>query len=279
MHPSHVWIDEETLKGLYVDQRLTAIVIAARIGCGPTTVFRRLRDFGIAIRPRGLSSRSEVKWQSPSAFWSSEKAYAVGLIATDGNLSTDGRHMSVTSKDLDLLEALRRCLQLQTPISKTRNSTGKVYHRVQWGDRGLYDWLLAIGLTPAKSLTLGALTVPKEYFVDFFRGCIDGDGSVLVYTDRYHMVKNERYQYERLYVNLVSASRPFLDWIQEEVRCLAGVNGVIEAKREPGRRTIWLLRYAKRESIRLLRWMYYAPDLPCLSRKREKAEQFLSRGF
>jgi hypothetical protein len=41
-----------------------------------------------------------------------------------------------------------------------------------------------IGLTPAKSLTLGPLSVPDEYFADFFRGCIDGDGTMLVYTDR-----------------------------------------------------------------------------------------------
>src|SRR5438477_1744550 len=36
------------------------------------------------------------------------------------------------------------------------------------------------------------------------------------------------------------------------------------------------LRYAKAESIRLLAWMYYAPAVPCLYRKRTKAEGFLS---
>jgi hypothetical protein len=61
----------------------------------------------------------------------------------------------------------------------------------------LYDALLTIGLTPAKSLTLGPLAIPDDYFPDFFRGCIDGDGSVLVYTDRYHAAKNERYVYRR----------------------------------------------------------------------------------
>jgi len=36
------------------------------------------------------------------------------------------------------------------------------------------------------------------------------------------------------------------------------------------------LRYAKAESMRLLAWMYYAPAVPCLYRKRTKAEGFLS---
>ena len=187
--------------------------------------------------------------------------------------------MSVVSKDLDLLETLRQCLQIRTRISLARNSTGKVYHRVQWGDRNFYDWLLAIGLTPAKSLTLGPLAVPREYFADFLRGCIDGDGSVLVYTDRYHTAKKERYEYERLYVSLVSASRPFVAWIQDEVRAIVNISGVIETKHAHAfdRRPIWHLRYAKRESICLLHWLYYAPDLPCLDRKRKKAEPFLSR--
>ena len=33
-------------------------------------------------------------------------------------------------------------------------------------------------MTPEKSLTLGPLAIPDEYFPDFFRGCIDGDGSI-----------------------------------------------------------------------------------------------------
>jgi len=38
---------------------------------------------------------------------------------------------------------------------------------------------------------------------------------------------------------------------------------------------IRLLRYAARESLDLLHWMYYAPDVPSLARKRAKAEPFM----
>jgi hypothetical protein len=48
--------------------------------------------------------------------------------------------------------------------------------------------------------------VPDEYFVDFLRSCIDGDGSITTYTDRYNTFKNPQYVYARLYVSLVSAS-------------------------------------------------------------------------
>ncbi len=279
MHPSHVPIEAEMLRRLYLDERLTTAEVGARLGCNAVTVGRRLRKLGIPVRPRGPSPgygfRRAAVIPPSRTTWSSELAYVVGLIATDGNLSSDRRHLSIVSKDVDLLETVRRCLHLTNRITKSTGGFGTC-HRVQWSDRVFYDWLLGLGLTPAKSLTLGPLAVPDEYFADFFRGCIDGDGTVLVYTDRYHSTKNERYIYERLYVSLVSASRPFLDWTRARIRALAGPDGAINEYRKPGHRAVWVLRYAKAESIRLIGWIYYAPDVPCLNRKRAKAERFLA---
>jgi hypothetical protein len=134
---------------------------------------------------------------------------------------------------------------------------------------------MQIGLTPRKSLTLGRLAVPDEYFADFLRGCIDGDGTILVYTDSYHAARKPAYVYRRLYVSLVSASRPFLGWIQDTVARLLAVRGTINEK--PGRhdRPVWVLRYAKRDSLRLLPWLYGEPAGPCLARKRARAEPFI----
>jgi hypothetical protein len=94
-------------------------------------------------------------------------------MATDGNLSGRKGHLSLVSKDLDQVETLRRCLHLEAPIAQVRGATG-ILHKVQWCDRGLYNWFLGVGLTPAKSRTIGPLTVPDYVFADFFRGCIDG---------------------------------------------------------------------------------------------------------
>jgi hypothetical protein len=170
---------------------------------------------------------------------------------------------------------VRRCLRLTTPIRKHDGGYGKHCHHLSWHDRALYEWLREIGLTPAKSLTLRPLEVPDEYFVDLFRGCIDGDGSVLVYMDRYHVPKCERYVYERLYVSLVSASSDFIEWLRVTVSRLTNVRGSIAVRRRPDAHPLWQLRFAKAQSIELLRWMYYAADVPCLDRKRTKAEKFL----
>ena len=207
--------------------------------------------------------------------WSPNLAYAVGLIATDGNLSGDGRHLSLTSKDRDLLETFRACLNIGAAITPHGSGHGSAGLRVQWGDRHFYDWLVGIGLTPAKGLTLRPLAIPDALFADFARGCIDGDGSVTVYVDTYNTNKSERYVYERLYVSLVSASHVFLDWMQATIYRVFSLKGSITVRRTEGRSPIWRLRYAKSESIELLRRIYYSPTVPCLTRKRAIAEPFL----
>jgi len=204
---------------MYVEELGTTDQIAAHFGCSGTTVLRHLRRFKIPVRRRGPYADRIFPG------WSADVAYVVGLIATDGNLGRKRPVITIVSKDTDLLETVRRCLGLITPIKSHSGVYGDHCRHLAWHDRSLYEWLCGIGLTPAKSLTLGPLSVPDEYFADFFRGCIDGDGTILVYIDRYHVAKNDRYIYERLYVSIVSASQAFLEWLQTSVFRLAGIRG------------------------------------------------------
>ena len=97
-------------------------------------------------------------------------------------------------------------------------------------------------------------------------------------TDRYNFYKGKQYVNERLFVSLVSASPPFLEWLRNGITRVTGLRGALYCRIEAtgSRAAIWILKYAKYESMRLLRWMYYAPDVPCLARKRDKALRFLS---
>ena len=75
--------------------------------------------------------------------WCAELAYAIGLIATDGNLSKDGRHINFTSKDKQLAGLFAKCLNLQTKITMKGNGFGKEkkYYFVQFGDKNFYRFL------------------------------------------------------------------------------------------------------------------------------------------
>lgn len=198
--------------------------------------------------------------------WTTDFAYAIGLIATDGSLSKDRGHIDVTSKDHEQMENLKKTLKIDSAIGEKRYQ-GKLAYRIQIGDVLFYKFLESIGLTQAKSKTISKLTIPKKYFFDFFRGCFDGDGSFYSYYDK-------RWESSfMLYLTLASASIDFLNWIREELHDKIGVNGHISSAKNHS--TIQL-RYAKKEAVEIIREMYYNDKVICLLRKRKKIEKALS---
>ncbi len=73
---------------------------------------------------------------------------------------------------------LRRRCSITNLVRPHPNGRGQVSHRICITDRAYWSELAEIGLTPAKSKTIGALAVPKAMFIPFLRGVIDGDGSI-----------------------------------------------------------------------------------------------------
>lgn len=111
MHPWWRAIDPAELRRLYVEEAMTAEEIATRLGCAPTTIFRRLKAAGIASRHRGPTATRYAALQPEqlrSFAWTPELAWVMGLMATDGNLSRRNG-LSITSKDRDLLETVKAC--------------------------------------------------------------------------------------------------------------------------------------------------------------------------
>lgn len=193
--------------------------------------------------------------------WRADFAYAVGLITTDGSLSIDGRHINLTSKDIDQIQTFIRILDLKNKIGikYSSQSKEKEYYQVQFGNVKLYRFLVSIGLTPNKTKTIGHLEIPDKYFADFLRGHLDGDGCTYSYND-------PRWKKSFMfYTNFVSASRTHLMWIEETIKRLYGISGRITPHG-----TIYHLRYAKKSSCVIIKAMYYKNTLPCLKRKRSK---------
>jgi len=71
-----------------------------------------------------------------SITWTSNIAYAVGLLTTDGNLSKDGRHIDFTSKEQKLIATFKNCLNLQNKIGKKIGGfkVPTIAYRVQFGN-------------------------------------------------------------------------------------------------------------------------------------------------
>ena len=212
---------------------------------------------------RGPKPKGKVKIE-----WSPDFAYAVGLIATDGCLSPSGRHIVFVSKDADQIQNYMDALGITNAVSSARSTyTGQQVPRVQFGDVLFYRFLIGIGITPAKSKTIGELKIPRRYFFDFLRGSHDGDGSFYSYLD-------PRWRSSFMYYLVFgSASKKHLLWIQRTLNGLLGVSGHVTGKGEE--RTIYQLKYAKKESLKIIKKMYYSDAVICLSRKRRKIEAAL----
>lgn len=200
------------------------------------------------------------------------------MLITDGNLSKDGRHIILSSSDIEQLNNFSFCLGLKNKISQVYNNgyAVKPAYRIQFGNVQFYRWLVKIGLFPAKTYTIGSIKIPKRYFRDLLRGHLDGDGSIIRYEDRYNVYKGKIYVYQRLYVKFISASHAHVIWLQKMIINLLEIKGAINCKDYSKKTLIWELKFAKKESVKLLNWIYYKNDLPCLTRKRILVEEYLT---
>ena len=217
---------------------------------------------------RGQKPKGKVKIK-----WSPNFAYAIGLLVTDGNLSTDGYHVSFTSKDFELIANFLKSLQINCHIGRKANGSNpseKKYFVAQFGDILFYKFLLSIGLTPNKTKTISVINVPNRYFFDFLRGHFDGDGSFYSYWD-----KRWRSSFMH-YLQFVSASEKHILWMRTELLKKTGCVGHISKSKNS---SVYQLRYAKRESLKILKKMYYTNTVLCLSRKKDKINKALNSRY
>jgi len=200
--------------------------------------------------------------------WSELLAYVVGIIATDGNLSPDARHINITSKDLEMVQNVKDILHLSNTFSRKARggSVDKKYYVLQFGSKNFYAFLLSIGLTPAKSKTITKVLVPDKFFSDFLRGCIDGDGNV-------NEFRHPESKHAQLRLTLASASKPFLIWLLASIRRICKINGGWITKLD--KKSTYLLRFGKSDSIQIFKAMYANSRRYALQRKLAVAEKYL----
>ncbi len=214
-----------------------------------------------------MGKRGPAPKKKVSIKWSPEFAYAIGLLTTDGNLSPDGRHFDFTSNDREQLVNFMRCLGIRVKIGyKQSGYSDKRYPHIQFGDINFYRFLLTIGLMPKKSKIINRLDVPDKYFFDFLRGHFDGDGTFYSYWD-----PRWRSSY-MFYTVFISASKSHIDWLRSIIFKSISTRGHITKSVND---SVYNLKYAKAESLKLLPKLYYNAEVVCLSRKRKKIEKAL----
>ena len=81
-----------------------------------------------------------------------------------------------------------------------------------------------------------------------------------------------------MWTKFISASETHIKWLRKKIINLLDVKGYFWEQKPwmPYQTTsVWEIRFAKKESIKLLSQLYYNKNVPCLVRKRKIAEKFI----
>lgn len=191
--------------------------------------------------------------------WTENIAYAVGVIASDGNLSKSRKRVQLKCADFELVSNLKKSLNIKEDIKTTKTKTGRTHYYIMFTQPAFYDFLISIGIGPKKSHSIKHVLVPKKFFNDFLRGLFDGDGTFYTFWDT--RWKNS-FGYQ---ISFSSASKAFISWLKKENTKNFSVKGFIRKGKN-----VYNLRYVKGDTRNLFKMMYYDKRSLSLARKRVK---------
>lgn len=180
---------EEVVK-LYKDG-VSTINIGKRYNVSERTVADWLRKQNVELRPSGKISKID---QTIFDNIDSEiKAYSLGLIMSDGNVTRDGNTISITLTKDDgyILELINeKLLSNMGNICEVHKEDKRPRQVLQFNGKHIKEALATYGVVPNKSHILYRLpdNIPEEFYYHFLRGLYDGDGVCSYYTSH----KNRR---------------------------------------------------------------------------------------
>lgn len=209
-------LTKDKLVSLYLKEKRSLGDIARLCEVSRTAVYKKLKKYNIIQRSKS-EARLEAQKQGklPQQFfdinenffstWSSEMAYVLGLIITDGCISKTGV-ISLSMNDKELLEKVKKVMGSAHNITPSKHQKGLYYFH--FARENMVKRLRDFGVTPRKSLEVKFPDIPEDFLPDFIRGVFDGDGSV--YFDK----RSKDYP---IRTGLYSGSKDFIEKLEENL--------------------------------------------------------------
>jgi tRNA1(Val) A37 N6-methylase TrmN6 len=173
-------------------ENVSSEILAKELNINSSTVLRILKRNNIAIRSDSESKRIyPLKEDFLDHINSEEKAYFLGLMWSDGNISKSGNDISIRllAKDQDILKQLSVLFYGQDRVIIAKDGNNKEIATFRMCSQKLKQRLGELGCHPNKTFT-NKYPVDLDPSLDrhFIRGVIDGDGSVLDYDSPIIMI-------------------------------------------------------------------------------------------
>ncbi len=175
------------------------------------------------------------------------------------------------------MQNIANTLSYDSPVKRFRHNgnTGTIYS-LTFRSKSFFNSLKSLGGTSKKSLTMQFPQMPKIFLVDFIRGYFDGDGSV--YLVSYARTKDHHRQID-LRSNFTSGSYRFLFQLRNILTKLPGLSSKkISAyvnKKYPTNKS-WRLGYGTKDTLKLLKFIYYPSCALYLERKFAIYQKYLN---
>lgn len=281
------YLTKDVLNQLYHIEKLSLDEIGRKAGTSPANVCMKMKRYRISARTRIEArilalDKGKIKWDVVNKYneietrtlnkirydtkffdtWSNEMAYCLGLLYTDGCLSSTTNNIRFGQKDIELVEKFLTLFKCDAKIifrNERIINTGKAgeMYLISINGYDLYNQLSKLGLTPKKSLTMRFPAMPHKYVRHFIRGCWDGDGTVYVDTTS-----------NNINAGFVSGSLEFIKVMIQHLR-IAGLSdrNIHKSKNS----NAYMFRYSSKiDIIKLHDYFYYdVPENQYLRRKYE----------
>ena len=230
-------------------QGLTQKEIGRRVGIDQSSVSELLKRYGIkAFREPGPPRRYTLNEEYFAAIDTPEKAYWLGFIAADGHIPQvgDGLHMRLAAGDIGHLQLLADALGSDAEPKIVKDGAAEV----RFHSRRFAANLITHGITPRKTWTCSPWNAPEDLAPHYWRGLIDGDGTVMASGKEIVFVGT---------LPMVEACRSFV----------AGICGTRALPRQQV--GCWRMTIQGRRQVHAILSVLYAKDRVALARKKETA--------
>ncbi len=163
--------------------------LGRKYGIKRQTLAKHLKERNIEIINQ--QNRCQVDENIFNIIDTEEKAYWLGFLYADGNISSIGNRLelNLALKDLDHMIKFKNFLKYDGDIRlETNKGLGTDICRFSVRNKNIWNQLNSKGCIPCKSLILQfpnlSIFTKKVLVYDFIRGYVDGDGSLGIYTTK-----------------------------------------------------------------------------------------------
>lgn len=262
----------------YQDKKMGQIAVSKKVLgiSNPNIVKNILKKYNIHIRTQQeaaiLSNKNRASHKKEDYFstQNSNMAWLLGFLAADGSIRKNENEIKIglSIKDKEILEKIKRELELETSIKEYTNSQGYDCCKLQWTCEQHKKDLAKYNIVPEKTFVLKPpYELNQNFWIDYIRGYFDGDGSInLISNSNGRGNGNLRWQ-------VCSATKEILEFILQVFEEQYNIPKVNIYERQ-GLHTLYYIQYSS-TATRKIYSILYTPNSLFLERKKKHFEDIL----